>query len=53
MVIMKFFKLLIFDEFINGFDLVGIEEIRELIKFLLEKYGMIVLIFSYFLSEID
>ncbi|MFL8712281.1 bacitracin ABC transporter ATP-binding protein, partial [Clostridioides sp. GD02377] len=37
----------------NGLDPAGIEEIRELIKSLPEKYGMTVLISSHLLSEID
>lgn len=53
MAIMKFPKLLILDEPTNGLDPAGIEEIRELIKSLPEKYGMTVLISSHLLSEID
>ncbi|EFH08512.1 ABC transporter ATP-binding protein [Clostridioides difficile] len=53
MAIMKLPKLLILDEPTNGLDPAGIEEIRELIKSLPEKYGMTVLISSHLLSEID
>ncbi|HBF4254295.1 ABC transporter ATP-binding protein [Clostridioides difficile] len=53
MAIMKFPQLLILDEPTNGLDPAGIEEIRELIKSLPEKYGMTVLISSHLLSEID
>ena len=46
-------KLLILDEPTNGLDPAGIQEIRQLIKSLPDKYGMTVLLSSHILSEID
>ncbi|EMB74466.1 ABC transporter ATP-binding protein [Streptococcus mutans] len=51
--IIKFPKLLILDEPTNGLDPAGIQEIRELIKSLPQKYGMTVIISSHILSEIE
>ena len=53
MALAQFPKLLILDEPTNGLDPAGIEEMRELIKMLPEKYGMTVMISSHILSEID
>ncbi len=41
------------DEPTNGLDPAGIQEMRELIRSLPEKYGMTVIISSHLLSEID
>ncbi len=46
-------KLLILDEPANGLDPAGIQEMRELICALPERYGMTVIISSHILSEID
>lgn len=46
-------KLLILDEPTNGLDPSGIQEMRELICSLPERYGMTVLMSSHLLSEID
>lgn len=46
-------KLLILDEPTNGLDPAGIQEIRELIRTLPEKYGMTVIVSSHLLPEID
>lgn len=46
-------KLLILDEPTNGLDPAGIQEIRELIHSLPDKYGMTVIVSSHLLSEID
>lgn len=46
-------KLLILDEPTNGLDPAGIQEMRELICSLPEKYGMTVVVSSHLLSEID
>lgn len=46
-------KLLILDEPTNGLDPSGIQEIRDLICDLPQKYGMTVMVSSHLLSEID
>lgn len=46
-------KLLLLDEPTNGLDPAGIQEMRELISSLPEKYGMTVMVSSHLLSEID
>ena len=46
-------KILILDEPINGLDVAGAKNIRELIKFLAEKRNITVLISSHMLSELD
>ena len=51
--LLHFPKLLILDEPTNGLDPAGIQEMRELIRSLPEKYGMTVIISSHLLSEID
>lgn len=51
--LLNFPKLLILDEPTNGLDPAGIQEMRELIRSLPEKYGMSVIISSHLLSEID
>lgn len=53
MAIARFPKLLILDEPTNGLDPAGIEEVRELIKSLPQRYGMTVMISSHLLSEMD
>ncbi len=53
MALMGFPKLLILDEPTNGLDPAGIQEIRELIQSLPQRFGMTVLISSHLLSEID
>lgn len=45
--------LLLLDEPTNGLDPAGIQEMRELICSLPEKYGMTVIVSSHLLSEID
>ena len=45
--------VLVLDEPTNGLDPAGIQEMRELIRSLPEKYGMTVIISSHLLSEID
>lgn len=46
-------KLLILDEPTNGLDPAGIQEMRELIKFLAREFKMTILVSSHLLSEID
>lgn len=46
-------RLLLLDEPTNGLDPAGIQEMRELIRSLPEKYGMTVMVSSHLLSEID
>ena len=46
-------KLLILDEPTNGLDPAGIQEMRELIFSLPERFGMTVVVSSHLLSEID
>ena len=51
--LLSFPKLLILDEPTNGLDPAGIQEIRELIRSLPDRYGMTVIVSSHLLSEID
>lgn len=51
--LLNFPKLLILDEPTNGLDPSGIQEMRELICSLPQKYGMTVIVSSHLLSEID
>lgn len=51
--LLSFPKLLILDEPTNGLDPAGIQEMRELIRSLPQKYGMTVIVSSHLLSEID
>lgn len=51
--LLSFPRLVILDEPTNGLDPSGIQEIRELIRSLPQRYGMTVLISSHILSEID
>ena len=51
--LLAFPRLLILDEPTNGLDPAGIQEMRELICSLQERYDMTVLISSHLLSEID
>ncbi len=51
--LLSFPKLLILDEPTNGLDPAGIQEMRELVCSLPEKYGMTVIVSSHLLSEID
>lgn len=51
--LLSFPKLLILDEPTNGLDPAGIQEMRNLICSLPEKYGMTVIVSSHLLSEID
>lgn len=51
--LLAFPKLLILDEPTNGLDPAGIQEMRELICSLPERYEMTVIISSHLLSEID
>lgn len=46
-------KLLLLDEPTNGLDPAGIQEMRELVRSLPERYGMTVMVSSHLLSEID
>ena len=51
--LLGFPKLLILDEPTNGLDPAGIQEMRELICELPERFGMTVVVSSHLLSEID
>lgn len=51
--LLGFPKLLILDEPTNGLDPAGIQEMRELICSLPERFGMTVIVSSHLLSEID
>lgn len=51
--LLSFPKLLILDEPTNGLDPAGIQEMRELIRSLPQKYGMTVIVSSHLLSEVD
>ena len=51
--LMGYHKLLILDEPTNGLDPAGIQEMRELICELPERFGMTVVVSSHLLSEID
>lgn len=51
--LLSFPSLLILDEPTNGLDPAGIQEMRELICSLPEKFGMTVIVSSHLLSEID
>lgn len=51
--LLSFPKLLILDEPTNGLDPAGIQEMRELIRSLPERYGMTVIVSSHLLWEID
>lgn len=51
--LLAFPQLLILDEPTNGLDPAGIQELRELICSLPQRYGMTVLLSSHLLSEID
>lgn len=53
MALLSFPKLLILDEPTNGLDPAGIEEIRELIQTLPQRFGMTVLLSSHLLAEIE
>ena len=46
-------KILILDEPTNGLDPAGIQEMRELIRSLPQRFGMTVVVSSHLLSEID
>ena len=46
-------KLLLLDEPTNGLDSAGIQEMRELIRSLPERFGMTILVSSHLLGEID
>ena len=46
-------KLLILDEPVNGLDPVGIREMRDLFKSLIEKDGITILFSSHILSEVE
>lgn len=46
-------RLLILDEPTNGLDPAGIQEMRELIKALPQRFGMTVVVSSHLLAEID
>ena len=51
--LLGFPKLLILDEPTNGLDPSGIQEMRELIRSLPERYGMTVIVSSHLLSEVE
>ncbi len=46
-------RLLLLDEPTNGLDPAGIQEMRELVRSLPQRYGMTVMVSSHLLSEID
>ncbi|HIY05937.1 MAG TPA: ABC transporter ATP-binding protein [Candidatus Evtepia faecigallinarum] len=51
--LLGFPRLLILDEPTNGLDPAGIQEMRELIRSLPERFGMTVVVSSHLLGEID
>lgn len=51
--LLGFPRLLILDEPTNGLDPSGIQEMRELIRSLPERYGMTVIVSSHLLSEVE
>lgn len=51
--LLGFPKLLILDEPTNGLDPSGIQEMRELIRSLPERYGMTIIVSSHLLSEVE
>ena len=51
--LLGFPRLLILDEPTNGLDPAGIQEMRELIRSLPQRFGMTVVVSSHLLSEID
>ena len=51
--LLSFPRLLILDEPTNGLDPAGIQEMRELIRSLPERFGMTVVVSSHLLGEID
>lgn len=51
--LLAFPRLLVLDEPTNGLDPAGIQEMRELIRSLPQKYDMTVIVSSHLLSEVD